>query len=179
MSSARDELEGKINAIQLLVLDVDGVLTDGRTFRGSGGVEGAFFSVQDGTGIKWLQRAGLPTAVITGRKLEAVRDRAETLGIEYVLQGARVKLDAYEELKRRTGLSDDVIGYAGDDLLDLPVMRRVRLAVAVANARPEVKQMADVVTLAAGGEGAVRELAELILKTRGWWEEITRRYFED
>jgi len=179
MSSTREELEGKIKAIQLLVLDVDGVLTDGRTFHGSGGSEGLLFNVQDGTGIKWLQRSGLPVALITGRTLDAVLSRAEVLGIEHVLQGAKVKLEAYKELKQRTGLTDEAIGYVGDDLLDLPVMRRVRLAVAVANARPEVKQIADMVTHACGGDGAVRELAELILKTRGRWEEITRRYFED
>ncbi len=174
-----EQIERKLRAVRLVAMDVDGVLTDGRAFYGSAGVEGLLFNVQDGTGIKWLQRAGIQTALITGRTLEAVVARAEALGIPLVIQGAKVKLEAYEELKEKTGLSDDAICYIGDDLPDLPVMRRAGLPVAVPNARPEVRAAARLVTEARGGEGAVRELAELILKAQGKWQEITRRYFED
>ncbi len=173
-----EELRDKIRAVRLVVMDVDGVLTDGRAFYGSGGCEGVFFNVQDGTGIKWLHRAGIDTALLSGRSLEAVRKRAEVLGIRHVVQGAKVKTEAYEELRRETGLDDRAVCYVGDDLPDVPLMRRVGLSVAVADARPEVVQIADIVTKAPGGEGAVRELAELILKTRELWEDVRRRYFE-
>lgn len=173
-----EKLYCKIRAIRLVIMDVDGVLTDGTTFYGSGGAEGLFFNVQDGTGIKWLQRAKIDTALMSGRDLEAVKARAEVLGIKHVILGAKVKVDAYEELKRKTALVDSAICYVGDDLLDIPVMRRVGLSVAVANARPEVKEAADVVTETRGGEGAVRELVENILRAQGKWEKITSRYFE-
>ncbi len=176
--SLSEETQRKIRGMKLLALDVDGVLTDGTTFYGSGGFEGLSFNVQDGTAIKWLHRAGIETALITGRNLEAVTRRAEVLGTRHVIQGAKVKLEAYERLKRDAGLEDDVICYVGDDLPDIPVMRRAGLAVAVANARPEVRQIADIVTEAPGGRGAVRELAELILKTKGEWEKLTSRYYE-
>jgi len=148
------DTESKIAAVRLVAMDVDGVLTDGRAFYGSGGVEGVLFNVHDGTGIKWLQRAGIETALISGRDLEAVN-------------------------RRETGLGDEAICYVGDDLPDLPVMRRVGLAVAVPNARPQVRALAHIVTRARGGEGAVRELAELILKAKGLWEGLTGRYFDD
>jgi len=173
------DTESKIAAVRLVAMDVDGVLTDGRAFYGSGGVEGVLFNVHDGTGIKWLQRAGIETALISGRDLEAVNRRAEVLGIRRVIQGAKVKLEAYRRLKRETGLGDEAICYVGDDLPDLPVMRRVGLAVAVPNARPQVRELAHIVTRARGGEGAVRELAELILKAKGLWEGLVRRYFDD
>jgi len=170
--------QAKIRAVQLIAMDVDGVLTDGMAFYGTGGVEGLFFNVQDGTGIKWLHRAGLRTALVTGREVEAVRRRAEVLGIELVYQGAKVKMEAYERLLADTGLTDEALCFVGDDLMDLPVMRRAGLGVAVANARPEVKEAADLVTEAAGGRGAVRELVELVLKTQGLWDKVTGRYFE-
>ena len=173
-----NEIRRKIERLRLIAMDVDGVLTDGRAFYGSGGFEGVFFSVKDGTAVKWLHRAGLETALITGRSLEAVRARAEVLGIRRVIQGAKVKLEAYERLKEETGLADEAICYVGDDLPDVPVMRRAGLAVAVADAPEDVRRFADLVTRADGGCGAVRELAELILRTTGAWEELTRRYFE-
>ena len=173
-----EETRRKIRAVKLVIMDVDGVLTDGKTFYGSGGFEGVLFNVQDGSGIKWLHRAGMKTALMTGRELEAVTRRAEVLGIQHVIRGAKVKLDAYEEIKREISLDDEAICYVGDDLPDIPVMKRVGLAVAVRNARPEVRQVADIVTEANGGEGAVRELAESILRTKGKWNEIVGRYFE-
>jgi len=166
----------KARRVRLVILDVDGVMTDGRTLYGPQGFEGLFFSVQDGTGIKYLHRSGIRTALVTGRDLEAVRARAEVLGIEDVTQGAKVKLPAYEAAVARAGVTDEETAYAGDDLPDIPVLRRAGLAVAVANAAAEVKEAADLVLERPGGDGAVRELAEFILKAQGKWEEILRRY---
>ena len=172
------DIQARLRAVQLVAMDVDGVLTDGTALYGSDGFEGLLFNVHDGSAIKWLHRAGLRSALITGRSVEAVRARARTLDIELVYQGAKVKSEAYEQLLRDCGLPDGAICYVGDDLPDLPLMRRVGLAVAVANARPEVKEAAHVVTETSGGRGAVRELVELILKTQGRWEEVTQRYFQ-
>ena len=167
----------KMRAIKLLAMDVDGVLTDGKAFYGSGGFEGVLFNVQDGSGIKWLHRAGIETALITGRNLEAIQTRADALEIRHVMQGAKVKLEAYEQLKAQTGLADEVICYIGDDLPDIPIMKRAGLAVAVQGARTEVLQAAHIVTETRGGEGAVREVAENILKTQGRWKKIVKPYF--
>jgi 3-deoxy-D-manno-octulosonate 8-phosphate phosphatase (KDO 8-P phosphatase) len=160
----------------MVVMDVDGVLTDGRILYDGSGRQGVLFNVRDGTGIKYLHRAGLKTGLITGRNSDAVRRRAETLGIEEVVQGAKVKMEAYEELRRRAGLADEEMAYVGDDLPDIPVMRRVGLAVAVPNAAPAVIELAHMVTRRAGGEGAARELAEFILKAQGAWDGIMERY---
>ncbi len=174
-----DELtREKLLAIGLVAMDVDGVMTDGGAFYGSDGMAGVTFNVHDGAGIKYLQRAGIGTAIITGRAIDGVRARAEVLGIEHLFQDAKVKLIAYDQLKERTGLDDSRICFIGDDLPDVPVMRRVGLAVAVANARPEVREIAHVVTATRGGDGAVRELVELVLKTQGKWENILKRYFD-
>ena len=171
-----DEVTQRARAVKWVIVDVDGVLTDGRTFCGSGGFEGVLFHVHDGTGIKYLRRCGIRAAFMSGRSVEAVLHRARTLGVEEVVQGAKVKLDGYEELRARLGFSDDEACYVGDDLPDLPVMRRVGLAVAVSDARPEVREAAHLVTQAPGGAGAVRELAEFILKAQGKWQEVLRRY---
>lgn len=168
----------KLAAVKLVAMDVDGVLTDGRAYYGSNGEQGVFFNVHDGSGIKYLHRAGIRTAIISGRELEAISARAEVLGIELVFQGAKVKMEAYEELKRRAGLSDADICYVGDDLTDVPVMRAVGLAIAVANARDEVRELADIVTRAAGGDGAVREVSEMVLKASGKWDDILKRYYD-
>lgn len=168
----------KARKVRMVIMDVDGVLTDGRAFYGDAGFQGVFFSVHDGTGIKYLHRSGIRTAIISGRDVEAVRARAGTLGIEEVVQGAKVKLDAYEQIRGRAGLADDEMAYVGDDLPDIPVMRRVGLAVAVPNAVPEVIELADMVTERRGGDGAVRELAEFILKAQGKWQKILERYRE-
>ena len=166
-----------IKKIKLLAMDVDGVLTDGRTFCDNTGAEGMFFCVQDGSGIKWLHRAGLETAIITGRDTGVLEKRVEILGIHYVFKGIKIKIEAYEELKKLSGLKDEQIAYAGDDLHDLPIMRSAGFACAVSNARPEVKDEADYITTAAGGDGAVREITELILKEQNKWEKVTQRYF--
>lgn len=170
------EVAEKARRIRLVILDVDGVLTDGRVLYTGGGTQGVLFCVQDGTGIKYLHRAGIQTALLTGRESEAVNDRADTLGIETVVQGAKIKLEGYETIVEKTGVQDAGIAYVGDDLPDLPVMRRAGLAVAVPNAVPEVIEAADLVTRSAGGEGAVRELAELLLSEQGKWRQIMERY---
>ncbi len=162
--------------VRMVIMDCDGVLTDGRAFYGSGGFEAVAFNVKDGTGIKYLHRAGLRTAILSGRDVEAVRVRAQVLGIEQVELGAKVKVEAYERILARAGLSDEEVAYVGDDLPDLPVMRRVGLAVAVADAVPEVLAAAHLVTERRGGDAAVRETAEFILKAQGKWAEILRRY---
>ncbi len=169
------ETTEKAARIRLLIMDVDGVLTDG-TVLFAGSTEGVLFNVQDGTGIKYLQRGGIATALITGRDVPAVRARAENLGIEHIAQNAKVKLDAYHRIRERAGVDDAHVGYIGDDLPDIPVMRQVGLAIAVPNAVAEVLERADAVTERPGGRGAVREAAEFILKSQGKWESILERY---
>lgn len=166
----------KARNVRLVVLDVDGVMTDGAVVLGAEPLQAAAFHVHDGTGVKYLHRAGIRTAIISGRRTEAVAHRARMLGIEEVVQGAKVKLEAYEAILERSGLEDAAVAYIGDDLPDIPVMRRAGLAVAVADAVPEVLREADLVTRKPGGRGAVRELAEFVLKAQNKWEMILERY---
>ena len=168
----------KARRVRLLIMDVDGVLTDGRAFFGSDDFEGLSFNVHDGSGVKYLHRSGIRTAILSGRYVEAVRDRAQVLGIEDLVLGAKVKIEGYEEIRQRAGIQDEDVAYVGDDLPDIPVMRRVGLAVAVANAVPEVIEHADMVTEKRGGDGAVREVAEFILRAQGKWDTILQRYLE-
>jgi 3-deoxy-D-manno-octulosonate 8-phosphate phosphatase (KDO 8-P phosphatase) len=121
----------------------------------------------------------LSTAIITGRTVQAVRKRAEDLGIEHIYQGAKVKLEAYERLKNDSGMEDDDICYIGDDLTDIPVLRHAGMAATVANAPVEVKNVADMVTDAPSGKGAVRQLADRLLKAQGHWGKLMERYFTD
>jgi 3-deoxy-D-manno-octulosonate 8-phosphate phosphatase (KDO 8-P phosphatase) len=164
--------------IRVLLMDVDGVLTDGRVWllshRDGTASELKGFSAYDGAGLKVARAAGLRTGVITGRESAAVAQRARECEIEFVYQGRAAKLAAYEEILGATGASDREVAYVGDDLPDLPVLQRVGLAVAVANAASEVKRAAHFVTARSGGEGAVREVIELIVKAQGKWEEATR-----
>jgi 3-deoxy-D-manno-octulosonate 8-phosphate phosphatase (KDO 8-P phosphatase) len=162
--------------IRAVVTDVDGVLTDGRITLASDGVEIKRFHVWDGTGIKYLLRSGIAVAFLTGRESDVVARRAEELGVEHVRQGAKSKLPAYESILADLGVRDEAVCYVGDDLPDLPVLRRAGVGVAVADARPEVIDAADHVTVAGGGEGALRELAETILKAQDRWAAIMSRY---
>ena len=173
------ELTEKLKKIRILALDVDGVLTNGQAFYGTDGFEGLFFNVQDGSGIKYLQRHGVKIGIITGRSVEAVNSRARVLEIDLLYQGAKVKVEAYDRLKQDSGFDDEQIAFVGDDLTDIPVLRRVGLPLAVANARPDVKDVAQYVTQTPGGEGAVREIAEMILKAQGSWQKVLSRYFDD
>lgn len=155
-----------------MLLDVDGVLTDGRIVIDDRGVETKRFHVRDGQGIALLMRAGIEVGLITARASPSVGYRAKELGIKLVRQGVRDKLAAYRDIKARRGLDDDRIAYVGDDILDLRVMLTAGFAVAVADGAPEVRSAAHWVTAAAGGAGAVREVAELLLKSQNKWRGL-------
>jgi len=163
-------------SIKLVILDVDGVLTDGTIMVTPEGQDIKCFNSQDGAGIRYLLRAGIHAAVISGRESPAVECRARDLGIEHVHLGAHDKLPVYEQVLCEVGVEDQDVCYIGDDLMDIPVMRRVGWPMAVANARPETKAHALFVTQAPGGRGAVREAVEWILKRDGKWEAIVARY---
>ena len=162
--------------IKLVIIDVDGVLTDGAIYIDSEGRETKAFNVLDGTGIAYLHRSGIKTAIISGRMCSAVIHRAKELGIEDVYQGALNKIDAYKEILEKHALRDEEVCYIGDDLIDLPIFHRVGFPVAVANASPIVKQQSIYVTKTKGGSGAVREVAEKILKFQDKWDFIMERY---
>ena len=162
--------------IKLLVLDVDGVLTDGTIVINSDGGESKFFNVLDGHGMRLWLRAGLKIAFVSGRASEPTRYRAEHFGIEHVLQDCHHKLPAMQKLLEELRLSRHQVAYVGDDLPDLPVIQYVGFGVAVANAVDEVKQHADFVTTRSGGGGAVREVVEYILKQNGKWPQLMERY---
>jgi 3-deoxy-D-manno-octulosonate 8-phosphate phosphatase (KDO 8-P phosphatase) len=161
---------------RLLIMDVDGVLTDGRIIQDCHGHELKVFDVKDGHGIVMAHRANLRTALISGRESASLTRRAEELGIELVFQKIWNKLEVYEKLLGDLQLRHDEVGYIGDDVIDIPVLRRVGLAVAVADAVDEVKATAHLVTQRAGGQGAVREVLEFILKAQGHWQTLLERY---
>ncbi|MFQ6110398.1 MAG: KdsC family phosphatase [Nitrospinota bacterium] len=161
----------------MLIMDVDGVLTDGQMIFTNQGDELKSFDVKDGTGITLAHRAGLLTAILTGKCSQIVTRRAEQLGISYCRQDLRDKLEAYEAMKKEKGLSDEEIAYIGDDLIDIPAMRRAGLAVAVADAVEEVKAEAHLITRRSGGKGAVRETVEFILKAQGRWEGLLNKFY--
>lgn len=166
----------KLKLIKLLLLDVDGVMTDGRIVYDANGLEIKSFNVKDGHGIKMLQRHGIEVGIITGRTSVVVDFRARELGITLLYQGSLKKLESYADIRRKTGLEDNQIAFMGDDVIDVPVMRRVGFSAAPPDALPEVLAVADFVTVNNGGKGAVREICDLILKACGAWDEITRRY---
>jgi 3-deoxy-D-manno-octulosonate 8-phosphate phosphatase (KDO 8-P phosphatase) len=157
----------RASRIRLVIFDVDGVLTDGSLFIGDDGQEYKAFNSRDGHGMVMLQESGVLIGVITGRTSQVVRIRMESLGVAHLFQGCRDKLPAYEALKADLGLEDDVIAYVGDDLVDLPIMRRVGLAIAVADAHHLVRGHAHLCTQACGGRGAAREVCELIMEAQG------------
>jgi 3-deoxy-D-manno-octulosonate 8-phosphate phosphatase (KDO 8-P phosphatase) len=165
-----------LSGIRLLIFDVDGVLTDGGIVIHSDGTESKRFSVLDGHRIKMWQRAGGGAAIISGRETAATTIRAKQLGISHVLQGCLQKLPAFEELLKEVGVTPEQTAYIGDDLMDIPLVRRAGLGVAVANADDELKKHADHITKRKGGEGAVGEVVELILKKDMTWEELMKRY---
>jgi len=155
--------------IKVVVMDVDGVLTDGKIIVDSNGVESKNFDVQDGLGIVLLHQCGIKTAIISARQSEVVKFRAGDLKINQVFVGVYPKMSAYEEVLKNLNVHDHEICFIGDDVVDLKVMRRVGFAVAVDNAVFEVKKAAHYVTKKTGGNGAVREVIELILKAKGQW----------
>ena len=162
-------------AVRILMMDVDGVLTSGEIHFDAGGRETKIFHAHDGSGITYLHRQGIRTALISGRTSDVVALRAKELGIVEVHQGVREKIRAYESILERLKLRDEEVGYVGDDLLDLGCLRRAGFPVAVANAVAEAKEAAAYVTSRLGGSGAIREVAELILKAQGKWDEVVAR----
>ncbi|MDZ7263731.1 MAG: HAD-IIIA family hydrolase [candidate division KSB1 bacterium] len=163
-------LEEKISKIKLLLLDVDGVLTDGSIILVGANEEIKVFHIHDGLGIKLAQANGIEVGIITGRSSEAVKRRCAELAINLLYEGRQNKLEAYEQIKRQLQLHDEEIAYVGDDLPDLPILKKAGLSCAVNDAREEVKAVAAFVTHRPGGKGAVREVIELILKHQGKWD---------
>jgi len=161
--------------IELLVLDVDGVLTDGGIVLAGADVEIKVFHTRDGAGLKFWHQAGKRAAIITGRSSPAVTRRASEVGIELVVQGTTEKYAALQSILAKTGLGPEQAAGIGDDLPDLPMLRAVGLAVAVADACPEVRQAAQHVTQTRGGRGAVREAIELILRCQGAWQGLVEQ----
>ena len=174
------EAEARAAKIKLLLMDVDGVLTDGRIYffpDASGNmVESKAFDSQDGIALRWCQWKGIRTGVISGRDSAATIARAKQVDMTYVFQGHIEKIPIVEQIRQDAGVTAEEIAYVGDDLTDIVVFHRAGLAVAVANAREEVKQSAHYVTKASGGSGAIRETVELILKARGDWPSILAHY---
>lgn len=166
--------------VRLLLMDVDGVLTDGRLMNVPGPdgsmVETKAFDSQDGIALQWLTWHGVQTGVISGRVSPATEERARQVKMTYVYQGHIEKIPILEEISKQSGIPFSATAYMGDDLTDVVVMRRVGLAIATANARPEVKRAAHHVTAAAGGSGAVREVIEMLLRAQGHWADILRKY---
>jgi YrbI family 3-deoxy-D-manno-octulosonate 8-phosphate phosphatase len=169
-------LEDRLQAVRLVLSDVDGVLTDGGVVYDNQGIETKRFHIHDGLGIRLWQRAGLRFGVVTSRNSHIVMVRCAELGIELVRQGIDKKLPAVRQLVAELGFTPEQVCYIGDDLPDLPVIRWAGLGVAVANATTDVREAAHHVTRLPGGEGAVREALELILRTQRRWDELLRHY---
>ena len=163
-------VEDNLQKIRLILLDVDGVLTDGKVGLLSSGEEVKFFSVYDGLAIRLAQRAGLEVGFISGRRSKEVDVRAAELGIKLVFQGSKNKVDNFEQILKERELIADQVAYVGDDLPDIALLERVGFSAAPSNAIESVRQLVHYVTHAKGGEGAVREVVEILLKTSGRWE---------
>jgi 3-deoxy-D-manno-octulosonate 8-phosphate phosphatase (KDO 8-P phosphatase) len=174
------DIQARAARVRLVLMDVDGVMTDGRLYNlptPDGQVfETKGFDSQDGIALHWLNWKGIQAGVISGRISRAVEERARQCHFAHIYQGHIEKIPVLEEILAKSGLAGDQVAYIGDDLTDVVVMRRVGLAIATANARPEVKRIAHFVTGSAGGNGAVREAVELILRAQGYWAEILRKY---
>jgi 3-deoxy-D-manno-octulosonate 8-phosphate phosphatase (KDO 8-P phosphatase) len=161
------DLLEKAKKIELVIFDVDGVMTDGSLIFGDDGQEYKAFNSQDGHGLRMLHESNIKAAVITGRTSNVVEHRMKNLGIDLIYQGYRDKTPAFEELKNQVGITSEQMAFVGDDVVDLPVMIQVGLAIAVQDAHPYVKQHAHWTTPRAGGHGAVRDVCELLLEARG------------
>jgi len=168
----------KAKKIKLLILDVDGVLTDGRLFFDDQGKEYKCFHARDGHGIKLLRQSGVEVAVISGRKSNSVALRMKSLGIEHVYQGDENKIAAFNEILQILSIQPEQAVHVGDDLLDLPIMKRVGLSIAVNDANDAVKHYADWSTNALGGLGAVREVCDFIMQAQGTYDEMVQGYLQ-
>jgi 3-deoxy-D-manno-octulosonate 8-phosphate phosphatase (KDO 8-P phosphatase) len=167
-------------AVKLLLMDVDGVMTDGRLYNVPDPTGKMFetkaFDSQDGIALQWLSWKGIQTGLISGRISPATEERARQCHLSYIYQGHIEKIPILEEILSKAGLDPRQVAYVGDDLTDVVVMRRVGFAIATANARPEVKRCAHWVTNLEGGRGAIREVCELLLKAQGTWQDLLRKY---
>jgi len=166
----------KLKRIKLLLLDVDGVLTDGSIIYNDNGTETKIFNVKDGLGIRLLMEAGIKVGIVTGRTSKALYHRCTNLGISLIFDGVHEKTSALELILKKTGLLAEEIAFVGDDLIDLPLLRRVGFSIAVADAHETVIEHADMTTSAKGGAGAVREICEAILKAQGLWNKILENF---
>lgn len=170
------DVDERAKRVKMILMDADGVLTDGKIVFFSGGNEAKMFDSKDGVGIKLAQRAGLATGVISGRESEALLRRCEELGMDEIHQRVFEKLGAYEEILARRGLTDEECCFIGDDLVDAPVLKRVGLPVTVADGHPALEPIVAYVTDRTGGAGAVREVIDLVIRAQGKWDEIISRY---
>ena len=171
-----DKVIARIRLIRLLILDVDGVMTDGRIIMDYAGREIKNFDVKDGHGIKVLMRYGIDVILVTGRRSTVVEHRARDLGISEVHQGVTNKLEIADTILRNRSLNYEHIAFVGDDIVDISLLRRVGFSAAVADAAEDVKKCADYVTIRKGGRGAVREVCEVILKAKGEWTDVAKKY---
>jgi 3-deoxy-D-manno-octulosonate 8-phosphate phosphatase (KDO 8-P phosphatase) len=171
-----EELCDKMRRIRILILDVDGVLTDGGIFIDDEGRETKRFDVRDGHGLKMLMRCDVEIILLTGRTSKAVEHRALDLGIKEVYQGVWNKLEVFEDISRKKNVGWEEIAFVGDDVVDVPVLKRAGFSASVADAAEDVKRVVDYIAEQPGGKGAVREICEIILKAKGKWPEVTARY---
>jgi len=171
------DVVARARKVRIVLLDADGVLTDGRIVVTGDGDDARCFDVRDGHGIRMGQEAGLAFGVVSGRHSRALERRAGELGLDELHQGVLDKLGRVREILTRRGLAGEAACFVGDDLIDVPAMRACGLAVATADAVPEVREVAHFVTRRAGGRGAVREVVDLLLHASGSWERVTARYF--
>lgn len=170
-------VDERAKKIKLLVMDVDGVLTDGRVIYANSGDALKFFDVTDGMGLSLWSRAGLKSAILTARKSRIVSRRSKDIHIDKVYQNAFRKLEVFERILNDFKVSSEEVCFIGDDVIDMPVLRRVGLAVCVPNAVPEVKSEVHYITKRKGGRGAVREVTDMILKAQGKWNKLMQRYY--
>ncbi len=180
MRLSKQQVRSRARKIRVLLLDVDGVLTDGKIYyvpRPEGGMfETKTFHSRDGIGIRYAREAGLKVGIITGRGSDTVRYRAEELGLDFVEENSLKKIPSYEKILKAAGVKDEEVCYVGDDLVDLPILRRVGLAVAVNDADPYLRSRVHYLTRFPGGAGAVRETVELILDAQGKWKPVLNQY---
>lgn len=172
------DLSERAKKIKLIIFDVDGVLTSGVLTYGNNGIEVKNFHVHDGQGMKLLKNSGVDVGIITTCTSDIIKRRMQDIGIEHVYTGKVDKLPAYEELKQKLNLTDQQIAYMGDDLPDLPMLKRVELAITVANAPQIIQQHTHMITKAKGGKGAVREVCDFIMQAQGTYQTIVNSYLQ-
>jgi 3-deoxy-D-manno-octulosonate 8-phosphate phosphatase (KDO 8-P phosphatase) len=173
-----ENISGKAAKVRLVIFDVDGVLTTGNLIYRPNGSESKTFHAHDGVGLRMLLKTGIEVGVITGRTSDVVAKRMQDLGIEHVYQGCMDKVIPYEELKQKLQLNDEQIAYVGDDLPDLPLLRRAGLGITVVNAPPVMHEHAMMVTKTAGGHGAAREVCEMIMRAQGSYDAAIQSYLD-